>query len=107
MWSTLTSGVLGGFMGYVQYKSFNSFSGTHTPGKSTPFSTYIENGSYKKVTHYNRHGDMSWSKHFTTHNLPGHSNPHWHLEDSINHKHSQPINSLFEFIYEFIKRLQK
>ena len=107
MWSTLTAGILGGIGGYIQYKADNTFSGTHTPGKSTPNSTYIENGDYKKVTHYNGNGDMSWSKHYTTHNYQGHNNPHWHLEDSINHTHSGPINSVFEFIYEFIKRLFK
>ena len=102
MWSTLTGGILGGLAGYYQYKSLNTFSGTHTPGKSTPFSTY-KNTKDQTITHYDKYGNMWWSKHLTNHNFQNHSAPHWHLEMP----HRGPFNNLFKFIIEFLKNLRK
>ncbi len=104
---TGTGGVLGALGGYLNYKQNNTFVVEHTPSKSTPYSTNVEYKRYMKVTHYDGKGNMSWSKHYTSHGFLGHSNPHWHLEDPISHIHSDPLNSFFELIKEFIKRIFK
>lgn len=104
IWATAGGGILGGFGGYLQYKANNYFTGTKTPGKSTPYSTY-RNTKGQTITHYDKNGFMSWSKHLTNHNRPwSHTAPHWHLEMP----HSEPgFNSRWTFIKAFLKRLLK
>ncbi len=103
MWSTLGSAIVGGVLGGISYKINNTFTGTKTPGHSTPNSKYIniKNPNDITITHYDDLGNMNWSKHLSDHGFPGHAAPHWHFELP----HSAPYNSRLDFIIEYLRRI--
>lgn len=102
---TGTGGVLGSIGGYINYKYNNTIVGDHTPGKSTPYSTYI-NEKGQTVTHYDSNGNMWWSKHFSNHGRADKHPvvPHWHWENPHNSNFMGRLKFIIEFIKDIFRR---
>ena len=79
------------------YINHMTTTGIKTPGQARPYSRYV-NTKGQTITHYDKYGNMSWSKHLTNHGYIGHGTPHWHFETP----HSRPINSRWQFIWQYL-----